>query len=86
MLGKHSFSHPMHQRKKKNQVRNTKLKKKKKKTNNAYLMSQNHHQILENDRLPMEREIETERQYRKNTISSNKEQTKKKNQTSISNR
>ena len=26
---------------------------KKKKTNNAYLMSQNHHQILENDRLPM---------------------------------
>ena len=39
-----------------NQVRNTKLKKKK--TNNAYLMSQNHHQILENDRLPMERERE----------------------------
>ena len=39
------------------QVRNNKLKKKKKKkTNNAYLMSQNHHQILENDRLPMERE------------------------------
>ena len=37
-----------------NQVRNTKLKKKK--TNNAYLMSQNHHQILEKDRLPMERE------------------------------
>ena len=34
MLGKHSLSHPMHQRKneiqKKNQVRNTKLKKKKK--------------------------------------------------------
>ena len=41
-----------------NQVRNTKLKKKKKKTNNAYLMSYNHHQILENDRLPMERERE----------------------------
>ena len=40
-----------------NQVRNTKLKKEKK-TNNAYLMSQNHHQILENDRLPMERERE----------------------------
>ena len=38
-----------------NQVRNTK---KKKKTNNAYLMSQNHHQILENDSLPMERERE----------------------------
>ena len=62
MLGKHSFSHPMHQRKneiqtkKKNQVRNTKLKIKK--PNNAYLMSQNHHQILENDRLPMERERE----------------------------
>ena len=36
-----------------NQVRNTKLKKN---NNNAYLMSQNHHQILENDRLPMERE------------------------------
>ena len=46
-----------------NQVRNTKLKKKiKKKTNNAYLMSQNHHQILENDRLPMERERERERE------------------------
>ena len=43
-----------------NQVRNTKLKKKKKKTNNAYLMSQNHHQILENDGLPMERERERE--------------------------
>ena len=41
-----------------NQVRNTKLKKKKK-TNNAYLMPQNHHQILENDRLPMGRERET---------------------------
>ena len=40
-----------------NQVRNTKFKNKKiKKTNNAYLMSQNHYQILENDRLPMERE------------------------------
>ena len=74
----------------KNQVRNTKLKKKKikKKTNNAYLMSQNHHQILENDRLPMERERETEREreYRKKQIQSNKEQIKKKNQTSISNR
>ena len=31
-----------------NQVRNTKFKKKKK-TNNAYLMSKNHHQILENN-------------------------------------
>ena len=31
-----------------NQLRNTKLKKLKK-INNAYLMSQNHHQILEND-------------------------------------
>ena len=40
-----------------NQVRNTKFKNKKiKKPNNAYLMSQNHHQILENNRLPMERE------------------------------
>ena len=50
MLGKHSFSHPMHQRKNgiqnKCQFRNTKLKFKKKKTNNANLMSQNHHQIL----------------------------------------
>ena len=43
-----------------NQVRNTKLKKKK--TNNAYLMSQNHYQILEKDRLPMERERERERE------------------------
>ena len=61
-----------------NQVRNTKLKKKK--TNNAYLMSQNHHQILENDRLPMEREREREREtwYRKKPIQSNKEQIKKK--------
>ena len=42
---------------KKNQVRNIKFKKK----NTAYLMSQNHHQILENDRLPMERERERER-------------------------
>ena len=42
-----------------NQVRNTKLNIKKK-TNNAYLMSQNHHQILENDSLPMERERERE--------------------------
>ena len=69
-----------------NQVRNTKLKKKK--TNSAYLMSQNHNQILENDRLPMEREREREREreYRKKTIQSNKEQIKKKkNQTSISN-
>ena len=42
-----------------NQVRNTKFKNKKiKKPNNAYLMSQNHHQILENNRLPMERERE----------------------------
>ena len=45
MLGKHSFTHPMHQRKNgiqnKCQFRNTKLKilKKKKKANNAYLMS-----------------------------------------------
>ena len=44
-----------------NQVRNTKLKKKK--TNNAYLMSQNHHQILENEW----RERETETWYRKKT-------------------
>ena len=43
-----------------NQVRNTKLKKK---TNNAYLMSQNHHQILENEW----RERETETWYRKKT-------------------
>ena len=42
-----------------NQVRNTKFKINKK-TNNAYLMSQNHHQILEKDRLPMEREREKE--------------------------
>ena len=56
-----------------NQVRNTKLKKK---TNNAYLMSQNHHQILENDRLPMERERERERWYRKKPLQSNKEQIK----------
>ena len=39
-----------------NQVRNTKLKNNNN-NNNAYLMSQNHHQILENDRLPMEREM-----------------------------
>ena len=38
-----------------NQVRNTKLNNNNN-NNNAYLMSQNHHQILENDRLPMERE------------------------------
>ena len=49
------------------QVRNTKLKKKNNNNNNnnAYLMSQNHHQILENDRLPMERERERVRWYRK---------------------
>ena len=73
-----------------NQVRNTKLKKKK--TNNAYLMSQNHHQILENDRLPMWRERERERDgIERKPIQSNKEQIKKKKQnktkqTSISNR
>ena len=49
-----------------NQVRNTKLKKEKKRSNNAYLMSQNHHQILENDGLPMGRE-------RERAIQSNKE-------------
>ena len=44
-----------------NQVRNTDLKKKK--TNNAYLKSQSHRPILENDRLPMrERERERERE------------------------
>ena len=66
-----------------NQVRNTKLKKKKKKPNNAYLMSQNHHQILENDSLPMERERERERErdgIEKKPIQSNKEWIKKKNQ------
>ena len=48
-----------------NQVRNTKFKNKKiKKPNNAYLMSQNHHQILENNRLERERE----RWYRKKPI------------------
>ena len=57
-----------------NQVRNTKLKKNN--NNNAYLMSQNHRQILENDRMPMERA----RWYRKKPIQSNKEQIKKKNQ------
>ena len=45
-----------------NQVRNTKLKNNNNNNNNAYLMSQNHHQILENDRLPMERERERERE------------------------
>ena len=60
-----------------NQVRNTRLKIKIK-TNNEYLISQNHHQILENDRLPMERERERERWYRKKPIQSNKEQIKKK--------
>ena len=72
-----------------NQVRNTKLKKFKKKTNNAYLMSQNHHQILENNRLPMGREREREREremVQKKPIQSNKEQIKKKKKTSISNR
>ena len=92
MLGKHSFSHPMHQRKNgiqnKCQFRNTKLKFKKKKTNNANLMSQNHHQILENDRLPMGRERERERERdgkekekekekKKKTIQSNEQQIKK---------
>ena len=43
------------------QVRNTKLKNNNN-NNNAYLMSQNHHQILENDRLSMERERERERE------------------------
>ena len=44
-------------------------------------MSQNHHQILDNDRLPMEREGERERERdgeEKKTIQSNKEQIKKK--------
>ena len=47
-----------------NQVRNTKLNNNNNNNNNnnAYLMSQNHHQILENDRLPMERERERERE------------------------
>ena len=54
-----------------NQVRNTKLKKKKK-TNNAYLMSWNHHQIWENDRLPMERERERDG-LEKNQYKGNKE-------------
>ena len=69
-----------------NQVRNTKLNIKKK-TNNAYLMSQNHHQILENDSLPMEREREREREMvqKKKKIQSSKEQIKKKNQTPINN-
>ena len=79
MLGKHSFTHPMHQRKNgiqnKCQFRNTKLKivQKKKKTNNANLMSQNHHQILENDRLPLGREREREMEKGKK-IQRNKEQ------------
>ena len=38
-----------------------------KKTNNTYLMQQNHHQILENNRLPMKKQRERE---------SNKEQIK----------
>ena len=64
-------------KKKKNQVRNTKLNNNNNNNNNnnAYLMSQNHHQILENDRLPMERE--RERWCRKKTIQYNKEQIKK---------
>ena len=69
MLGKHSFTHPMHQRKNgiqnKCQFRNTKLKIKKK-TNNANLMSQNHHQILENDRLLMGREKERDEKEKEN--------------------
>ena len=52
MLEKHSFSHPMHQRK--NEIP-------KNNNNNAYLMLQNYHQILEKDKLPMERERERER-------------------------
>ena len=89
MLGKHSFSHPMHQRKNEiqkkyiYQFRNTKLKTK---TNNAYLKSQNHHQILENDRLPMERERERERDGKKKyKVIKSLYIKKKKNQTSISN-
>ena len=55
-----------------NQVRNTKLSKKK--TNNAYLMSQNNHQILENDRLPIERDRDKDRDgIKKKPIQSNKE-------------
>ena len=55
-----------------NQVRNTKLSKKK--TNNAYLMSQNNHQILENDRLPIERDRYKDRDgIKKKPIQSNKE-------------
>ena len=66
-----------------NQVRNTKLKKKKK-TNNAYLISQNHRQILENDRSPMERERERERDgIEKKQIQSNKEQIKKKKKPNV---
>ena len=56
-----------------NQVRNTKLNNN---NNNACLMSQNHHQILENDRLSMEREREGERErdgIGKKPIQSNKE-------------
>ena len=42
-------------------------------------MSQNHHQIFDNDRLPMERKGERERDgEEKKTIQSNKEQIKKK--------
>ena len=50
-------------------------------------MPQNHYQILENDRLPMERERERDKEMVKiKTIQSNKEQIKKKNQMLISNR
>ena len=51
-----------------NQVRNTKLKNNNNNNNNnnAYLTSQNHHQILENDRLSMEREREREMVQEKN--------------------
>ena len=67
-----------------NYIRNKvrKFKKIKKKTNNAYLMSQNHHQILENDRLPMEREREMVKKKKYKVIKSIK---RKKNQASISN-
>ena len=54
-----------------NQVRNTKLKKKK--TNNAYLMSQNHHQILENEWRERERQRHG---IEKKPIQNNKEQIK----------
>ena len=58
------------------------LNKKIKKTNNSYLILQNHHQILDNDRLPMERERERERERdgKEKKLQSNKAQIKKKNQ------